>query len=271
VNAPAVPRAAATVVVLREAEAAFGEPFELLLLRREAGASFVAGAHVFPGGQVDEDDSLLAEGRGSEPAARVAAVRELVEEAGVLLARADRRWATAAEAEAVRDGLAAGASFASLLGERGLRPALEAVVPLAHIVTPASEPRRFDTRFFAAELPAGQLARHDGSEMDELVWLAPRRALEQALAGEVALLPPTWMAILRLMPFASLADALAWAVARPIERAEPHTGRDGETRTVTFPGPPLLAGLPGGEPPPLVCFALEPGRPWRPLTDLGRR
>ena len=149
--------------------------------------SFVAGAHVFPGGRIDAGDLLAdpeacCDGLGGVPrfpdldadgelAARVAAVRELVEEAGVLLARRDGAWATTEEAEEVRRLCAEGSPFEHVLREGGWRIALDALVPFARIVTPSSEPRRFDTHFFVAELPAGRQARAHEAESDELVWL----------------------------------------------------------------------------------------------------
>ena len=188
----APPRRAATIVVIRPAAAGPGSPFEVLLLRRSAAMTFMAGAHVFPGGSVDDADALVdapacCDGldaprcfarldAAAELACRVAAARELVEEAGVLLARRHGSFATSEEAEAVRARLDCGASFEQVLRDGGWRLALDALLPFAQIVTPRSEPRRFDTHFFLAELPGGIEARPTGTESDELVWATPARA-----------------------------------------------------------------------------------------------
>ena len=133
--------------------------------------TFVAGAHVFPGGTIDAADVFAdaaaccdgldapprfpyLDGAGAVSRAAVAATRELVEEAGVLLARRDEAWASSDEAEAVQRRLDEGVSFEQAVRDGGWRLALDALVPFAQIVTPSSEPRRFDTHFFLAELPS---------------------------------------------------------------------------------------------------------------------
>ncbi|HUU33175.1 MAG TPA: hypothetical protein VMW48_03875 [Vicinamibacterales bacterium] len=163
--APARP--AATVVVLRPAPDA---PFHVLLVRRSDQVAFMAGAYVFPGGRVDDTDTpepagacdgLDTMGRFAdltpldEARHRVAAIRELLEEAGVLLARdAAGAMADAATAAAMRVALMPQVSLVQHLAAEGLRAALDAVQPFAHWVTPEIEMRRFDTRFLLARVPA---------------------------------------------------------------------------------------------------------------------
>lgn len=233
--------------------------------------SFVAGAHVFPGGRVDDRDLLTdaaaccdgldmpprfphLDGRG-ELACRVAAARELVEEAGVLLARRCGRWAATGEVAEVRRRLQGGVPFEQVVREGGWRLALDALAPFAHVVTPASEPRRYDTRFFLTELPAGQEPCFDAVESDELVWVAPARAMEQALSGGVVLLPPTWVTLMQLASFASVDAALAWARARRIVRVEPVLTVASDARLISFPGT-------GGD----LRFSFAEGRGWRPVS-----
>ncbi len=127
---------AATVVVVRAATAG---GFEVLLVRRNDKVAFMAGAYVFPGGRVDDEDLVLA-GGDQALAFRVAAARELVEEANVRVDAAD--------------------------------PIL-----IAHWITPEIEIRRFDTRFFLVRMPDGQEARHDEGETTDLVWLSPADAI----------------------------------------------------------------------------------------------
>jgi len=206
---PAVPRDAATVVILRTA--ADGAGVETLMLRRTAAMKFAPGAYVFPGGSVDPADYGAEVGwHGPSPAefgARLgasaevaralvcAAVRETFEESGVLLAGgpgsspavpAGPSW------DEDRAALATGTlTLAELLSRRGLVLRADLLVPWARWVTPEGEPRRFDARFFAAALPGGQQAVGHEAEAEHVAWLRPAAAIDAARAGEISLLPPT--------------------------------------------------------------------------------
>jgi 8-oxo-dGTP pyrophosphatase MutT (NUDIX family) len=207
--APATPRDAATVMLLRPAGAGGAE---VLMLRRVAAMKFAPGAYVFPGGSVDPADFGPAVGwHGPDPAefgARLgasaemaralvcAAVRETFEEAGVLLAGAPDGGPLADPSgpswEADRAALVAGAvTLAELLARRGLVLRADLLVPWARWITPVGEPRRFDARFFAAALPVGQLATGHAAESDHIAWLRPADAIGAARAGTISMLPPT--------------------------------------------------------------------------------
>ena len=211
---PAVPRDAATVMVLRSGatEAESGAGVEVLMLRRVAAMKFAPGAYVFPGGSVDPADSDPETGwHGPDPAefgARLgasaemaralvcAAVRETFEEAGVLLAGAPDGGPLADPSgpswEADRAALVSGAvTLAELLARRGLVLRADLLVPWARWITPEGEPRRFDARFFAAALPVGQLATGHAAESDHIAWLRPADAIGAARAGTISMLPPT--------------------------------------------------------------------------------
>ncbi len=150
-----------------------GDPWELLLVHRPGGADFAPGAYVFPGGAIHEDDQRW------EDSIRAAAVRELFEEAGILLARSFRGgFAGEAHADSVRSLIQGGASFTDALGELGLAPAMGGLVLVARWVTPAQMRRRFDARFFLARLPDGQSVRPQEGEVTDWLWIAPRKALE---------------------------------------------------------------------------------------------
>jgi 8-oxo-dGTP pyrophosphatase MutT (NUDIX family) len=206
--APATPRDAATVMLLRPAVAGV----EVLMLRRVAAMKFAPGAYVFPGGSVDPADHAAEVGwHGPDPAefgARLgasaemaralvcAAVRETFEEAGVLLAGAPGGGPVADPSgpswEADRAALTAGdLTLAELLARRGLVLRADLLVPWARWITPEGEPRRFDARFFAAALPAGQVATGHAAESDRIAWLRPADAIESARAGQISILPPT--------------------------------------------------------------------------------
>jgi 8-oxo-dGTP pyrophosphatase MutT (NUDIX family) len=231
---PAVPRDAATVILLRQESG-----IEVFLLRRAGVLEFAPGACVFPGGSVDELDADPAIGEtgwaGPSPAdvgdllgisadrARAlvcAAVRETFEESGVLLAGPSA-------AELVRDGavlaedrhslLTGSASLGDLLRHRGLLLRADLLTPWARWITPEISPRRFDTWFFAAILPPGQTAalaaRPDADaapgESDSGSWWAPSAALEAARSGEITLLPPTAITLAELEAYRDVAAILA--------------------------------------------------------------
>ncbi len=219
---PSVPRAASTVVLLRDSAAG---P-EVYLLRRAKAMAFAGGMHVFPGGSVDPADAEShVRWSGPSPAqwgawfsadealatALVcAAVRETFEECGVLLAgpSEDELLADVSsdEWEAERASLEAREqSLSQLLERRGLVLRSDLLRPFAHWITPEVEPKRFDTRFFLAELPAGQVCRHVGTEADDRLWVRPRDAMDRGLG----MLPPTWAALEQLAPFPDVAAALA--------------------------------------------------------------
>ena len=229
--APARP--AATVVVLRP-----GDPFEILMVRRNDKVAFMAGSYVFPGGRVDDADRPLASepcrpavfsdlSDADEAAYRTAAVRELQEEASVSITVDD-------------------------------------LVPFAHWVTPEIEIRRYDTRFFLAKMPPGQTAKHDESETTALDWLSPREAIARFERQELLLPPPTWTTIRQLAHRASIEDVLVWARSKPIVRVMPGFFKDGDVATLTLPGDPLFPTIPGWDIPEETRFVLQDGARWQP-------
>ncbi len=193
-------RPAATVVLLRPALEPASGPLEVLLTLRPASMAFGPGLHVFPGGAIDPGDSaprLVARSRAGTPD-RIAALRELFEEAGVLVAdRFDGSSAgsdpgLAAELPGLRAALVAGSvDLATILERFELFLATDRLVYIARWQTPPEFPRRFDTSFFAVELPAGAVLDLDPREVAGHAWLTPRRALAAMAAGEIELWPPT--------------------------------------------------------------------------------
>jgi 8-oxo-dGTP pyrophosphatase MutT (NUDIX family) len=160
---PVTPRPAATVLLVRDAN-----PWELLLIHRPGGADFAPGAYVFPGGTVHEND------RAWDDEIRGAAVREVFEEVGILLARG----ATDAHCVRVREMIEAGSSFGRALGELGLAPSFDELVMFARWITPAQLRRRYDTRFFLARMPEAQAVHPQEGEVTDWLWISPASALE---------------------------------------------------------------------------------------------
>jgi 8-oxo-dGTP pyrophosphatase MutT (NUDIX family) len=226
---------AATVVLLRTAAGAAcmglrPDPCEVFLLRRHGQTGFMPGATVFPGGKVDAADvGVVVAGRTAADCAHllqvkvgnaatavfVAAARELHEEAHVLLAvdgagrpaTRDHAQALTAAIDAHRQGHRLAASvWHQELAALGLTVDAAALVPTAHWLTPRAEPRRFDTWFFQAWLPAGQQAELDPHESTDARWMTPRAAVEAHVAGSDVLLPPPTFCTLQ---------ALAEGVADP--------------------------------------------------------
>ncbi len=243
---PALPRPAATVVVVRDGESGM----EVLLMHRTKVMDFAGGAHVFPGGAVDPADARLpCAGLDDAAASRLldlpsgglaywaCAIRECFEEAGLLYAYAGddlvRLDAPVAgdDAPALRRALLAGtASFGAIVAALGLRLAADRLAYLSHWITQAGRPRRYDTRFFIAAAPAHQCPMHDDGETVAHQWIAPRLALERHARGEMHLMFPTIKTLELLAKFGRAADALAYARtprSMPPMAPRPATGRDG--------------------------------------------
>jgi 8-oxo-dGTP pyrophosphatase MutT (NUDIX family) len=235
------PRQAATVLLLRDGLAGL----EVYLQRRTKGMPFAGGMTAYPGGGVDErDGDVDVAWSGPSPAewatafgcdertARelvCAAVRETFEEAGVLLAGpsdggpadvvpdvSGDDWEDLRQALLRRD-----LSLAEVLAGRGLALRSDLLRPFAHWITPPVEPRRYDTKFFAAALPLGQEARHISGEADEATWLRPTAALAEMSTGSRPMLPPTIHTLGQLEPFADVAAVLAGAPPEPLHPISP--------------------------------------------------
>jgi 8-oxo-dGTP pyrophosphatase MutT (NUDIX family) len=187
-----VPRQAATVIVLRGG----GDGLEVLLVRRTPQARFMGGVWVFPGGAVD-----AGEGEG-DAAHRVAAVRELEEEAGIVL------------------------------DDPG------ALVKFSRWITPAEVVVRFDTHFFLAPMPDGQEATIDGDEIVDQGWFTPAEALAAHERGEIELVFPTIKHLEQLGGFESAAALLDYARDRRVGPVQPRIVTEGETARLLLPGEP---------------------------------
>ena len=230
-DAAVQPRAASTVLLLRDGPAAADVDPEVFVLRRAPTMAFAPRMHVFPGGGVDPRDADPSVpwlgpdpawwagelGSGLDKARELvcAAVRELSEECGVLLAGrpgdadvvadlGDPQWE--ADRQALLDRSLA---LSELLGRRGLVLRSDLLRPWAHWTTPVFEPRRYDTRFFVAAMPTGQRARDVGGEADHVAWVGARAAVEGHREGRLAMLAPTLVALEEVAAHPAVASVLA--------------------------------------------------------------
>ena len=213
---PAIP--AATLILMRPA-ARGGAP-EILFLERAKTMAFAAGALVFPGGRIDPGDHEAAALLAPElvdGAARIAAIRETIEETGIAPALPAR-----ADAAALRAGLAAGEPIAGLLARLGIGLDLAALTPFARWCPNFREARRFDTLFYLAEAPAGAAPpRADESEAVHSFWATAADVIAEVEAGRAHAIFPTRRNLERLARFASLEDARADAAAHPVAKITP--------------------------------------------------
>lgn len=234
---PAMP--AATLIVFRRDPRGVDRQAasQILLIERSARLAFAGGATVFPGGKVDAADLALAHqvlagsGGGHDPeeaAARIAAIRETLEETG--LAVGVKGTVTPASAHAARAALAGGRSLADVLTGQGWTLDLEALVPFARWRPESGASRVFDTRFYLADLGTGHIALDaDARETDRVFWLSAREALDHADAGAITLIFPTRRNLERLAQWPDFAACRAHAVATPVTVISPAVvDRDGE-------------------------------------------
>ncbi len=242
VRTPAEIKPAATILLLRDEPA-----FEVLMVKRHHQIDFASGALVFPGGKShagDHDEAWAehvlgwvdhdAEQRGL----RIAAIREVFEEAGILLAK--RRNGEPIGGEAcpmdVRQAVDAGATpFLDVV--RGLDAQLDlaALTVFARWITPAVVAKRFDTWFYLVKAPDDQLAACDGRETVDAEWIRPAEALRLGEAGERTVIFPTRMNLKLLAEAGHAEDAVARARARPLVTVQPQVQERGGRRVLVLP------------------------------------
>lgn len=248
------PRLAATTLIVRDGDAGL----EVLMVRRSLQASFMPGAYVFPGGAVDAADGnaehLAACDEPAERLARrigavtevgdqalayaVAALRECFEECGLWLGAPDHHAPTAGWAP-LRARLHAGETLATLADEAGGPLATSCLQPWSHWVTPVGLPKRFDTLFFVARAPAGQVPEVDAGETTTLAWVHPPAALAALARGEFPMEFATISTVESLRPFNSVATLLAHAAAQahlPPLHPRLKLDADGRMAGVLLPG-----------------------------------
>lgn len=252
----------ATVVLARDGDSGV----EVLLVLRHENTAFGA-SYVFPGGLIEPSDALPPsryaglDERGADRALGLeqggiayfsAAIRELFEEAGVLLATTpDGHWADGAayadERRALNDG---DLDWRRFLERHDLTLAADALHYFAYWVTPRELRRRYSTRFFVAELPAEQEAMHCGGELVDSRWLTVGRALAAAGDGDIVVPPPTEATLRDLAGFETVAAMLEWAEGcceDGVACCLPAILRDGGKQEVVMPGDPRYPDYGDGE------------------------
>jgi 8-oxo-dGTP pyrophosphatase MutT (NUDIX family) len=245
------PRPAATVVMLRDGD----DGLQVFMVRRHALSDVLGGVYVFPGGKVDAADALLnmdthldqplpqlhrsLNEHDIEPLTAaslyVAAMREAFEESGVLFAHG----ASATQVEHGTRLLREGITFDAMLAQLTLRLNSSSMLPWSRWITPRQPSvtnKRFDTRFFVAAVPTGQVARHDDHEATDSVWLSPRAALTQYWAGQIELAPPQIMSLAQLARHTEVASVLQAARHAPPAVVAPEAFDDDGTRVICYPG-----------------------------------
>ena len=223
------PPASATLLLVRD------EPFEVLMVRRSSRGTF-ASALVFPGGAIEPEDASaewepfvedFAAFDPDERARRIGAIRETWEETSILVG---------ASGQVEPAGILTGRGLRDFVRQSGTRLRLDALATLAHWITPITEPRRFDTRFYVAHAPQGQVAVADGNEIVGVEWVSPSQAAQAARRGESPIIFPTLMNLDRLAEAGSAAAVIAAAIERPAFTVMPviETGDDG-SRVIVIP------------------------------------
>src|SRR4030042_4197551 len=285
------PKRAATVILLREIKTG---GFEVFLLKRHEKNSFMGGIFVCPGGRVDRDDGALevcaqSKGLSFEQAHRIlgesippdesfalwiAGIRELFEEAGVLLAydqmgnpfqlknrREEQRFLS------YRESLQKGKlNICQVAQEEKLLFALDQLHYYAHWITPEARPERFDTRFYLARYPIGQEASHDRKETTAGAWMTPQKALEKNLKGEVILSPPTLKTIEDLSRFKTIDEVINSLKKKEISPILPILTKISGESFILFPWDPEYKMFQRGETP----THLDHGRPSQPEDNSTR-
>jgi 8-oxo-dGTP pyrophosphatase MutT (NUDIX family) len=254
-------RDAATVMLVRDD---VDGGLEVFMLRRNLNSDFVGGAYVFPGGAVDEADrhddlEAICDGRTDAECSEllgiergglaywVAAVRECFEEAGVLLARKPDEAVVsfadpdvAARFQSHRDAVNAGElRLVDLCEQEGFVIDAGAIHYFSHWITPEGPPRRYDTRFFVAAAPPGQVPLHDDGETIANTWIRPQTALDEHKAGRLDLIFPTIRSLQAIGRFSTAAELLDHAkLIEDVPAILPRIVADGDGMRILIPGDP---------------------------------
>lgn len=253
------PRLASAIMLLREREP--GPGIEVFMVRRVIQSDFMPNVYVFPGGSASKDDRAVENAKQlcmpfsawtADPEGhttlgsgiRAAAIRELFEEAGVLLAYHGGqmlalnegnipRFAEYRQALNDRQG-----SLVEIAEQEKLIYATDRLAYFSHWITPEGMPKRFDTYFFLATAPEEQEVAHDQLETSEGVWVQPSEALSRYEEGTFPLVFATLYQLRELAAFQSVREILDYSVLHPVKSHLPVLTQEGETSRVYLPDDP---------------------------------
>ena len=287
----AVPKNAATDILLKNKKS---EGFEVFLLKRHEKSSFMGGNFVYPGGRVDRDDGSLeicsfSKGITFDEAQKIlggtfspdesfahwiAGIRELFEEAGVLLAYDQegnlfqiRNQDEQEKFLHYRESLQkSGLTICEMAQKEKLLFALDQLHYYAHWITPEARSERFDTRFFLARYPSGQEASHDRKETTAGIWITPQKALEENLKGEVFLSPPTLKTLEDLLRFKTIDEVFTSLKNMKIRPILPILTKITSGPLIIFPWDPEYEIYQKGE----IPVHLDHGQPSQPGDNTTR-
>lgn len=239
---PPIP--AATLVLMRSTRTG---PPELLMMERPGHMAFAAGALVFPGGRIEDQDFEAAAALSSgldDAAARIAAVRETVEETGILAAK---QFQTDTKSGALRERLLAGEPFLPILEEAGMTLDLDSLVPFARWCPNFRETRRFDAIFYLVEAPSeAPVPSAQPGEATRVFWASAVDTLAELEAGRAHAIFPTRRNLERLARFSSFEEAREDAQRHPVRTITPWVEKRDGTPWLCIPedaGYPVTAEL----------------------------
>jgi 8-oxo-dGTP pyrophosphatase MutT (NUDIX family) len=222
---------AATLILLRESDAG---PPELLMVERSQKLAFAPGALVFPGGRIDSGDVALSGTLGlGDRGARIAAIRETIEECGVAVGLEPPP--SPEQSRAMQQALLGGEDFASILAALDLEVHPEALTPFARWVPGHEVSRRFDTIFYIAWVSSPLVPHLGSAECVSVTWISAAAALESGRQGNAKLIYPTRKNLERLAQFSSVDAILDDARSHPVEPVTAELTEIGGETFVTIP------------------------------------
>ena len=235
-----LPKKASSVILLRDT----AKGVETFLIQRHVASSFMGGLYAFPGGNLEKDDSsdevlALVEGISEDKAwvisGKIASpqialahwvtgIREVFEEVGVLFTSDGRGKLISFEDEKRRKTFEQHRAllikgemiFAQILLKENLKLAADSLIHYSHWITPEAREKRYDTHFFMALVPEGQIPSVDQKEITAGIWLPPQQALKANISGDIPLTPPALCMLEELTPFSSAKDIIGFARERNI-------------------------------------------------------
>lgn len=230
---------AASVILIRDSDTGL----QVFMAVRSRSVDFVPGAWVFPGGKVDASDKSeemfglceSVELQDEERALRISGLRELFEEAGVLIAKGPRETLSKVQLSQWRKEVEEDSSLEQILKESALKLTLDALTPFSHWITPEGLPKRYDTHFFLVQMPADQEAVHDGHELVNSAWFDLNELIQKAESKDIPMIFPTKMNLYKLALAKNCQEAFAFAEQEQIVTIIPKVVQSDEGWCLAIP------------------------------------